>query len=139
MIEKFKLKNKFILDACCGLKQMWLNKNHPNAVYIDIRKEEKGFVKQRPNTEINPDFIMDFRRLEFPDKSFRLIVWDPPHLKTLGETSIFRKKFGCLNAETWAIDMKNGFNELWRVLVDYGVLIFKWSDNEISFRKILMG
>lgn len=35
-----KMSNKFILDACCGPKAMWYNKNHPNAIYIDNRYEE---------------------------------------------------------------------------------------------------
>ena len=33
--------------------------------------------------------------------------------------------------------MTKGFNELWRVLDDYGILIFKWSNSEISFKQIL--
>lgn len=27
--------NKFILDACCGPKHMWFNKNHPNVISGD--------------------------------------------------------------------------------------------------------
>jgi len=130
-------KDKLILDACCGGKMMWNNKNHPNAVYIDIRKESKGHIYQVQNHEVSPDYIMDFRTLEFPDASFKLVVFEPPHLTTLGETSLFRKKFGCLNAMTWQKDLKCGFNECWRVLEDYGTLIFKWSDNEIPFKDVL--
>lgn len=26
------LNNKFILDACCGGKMFWFNKNHPNTM-----------------------------------------------------------------------------------------------------------
>lgn len=72
------MKDKFILDACCSARMMWFDKTHPNTVYIDIRKEEKGFRKHRPNNEIKPDYQMDFRDLQFPDKSFKLIAWDPP-------------------------------------------------------------
>ena len=132
-----ELKNKFILDACCGGKMMWYNKNHQNTVYIDIRKEEKGFNIHQKSLEVNPDYIMDFRKMEFKDKSFKLVVFEPPHLITLGKTSMFRKKFGCLESETWTKDIKMAFNECWRVLDDYGTLVFKWSDNEISFKKIL--
>jgi hypothetical protein len=38
------------------------------------------------------------------------------------------KTYGCLNAETWQDDIKKGFDECWRCLDDYGVLIFKWND-----------
>ena len=51
-----ELKNKYILDACCSVKAMWYNKNHPNAVYIDIREEEKGFNQHEKNLEVKPDY-----------------------------------------------------------------------------------
>ncbi len=131
------MKDKFILDVSCGPKLMWFNKNHPNTIYIDRRKEEKGFSKHRKNLEVNPDIIMDFRKLDFPDHSFKLVVFDPPHSKTFGKTSEMRKKFGVLNRETWPYDLGKGFRECWRFLDDYGILIFKWNDNEISFDKVL--
>jgi len=131
------MKNKFILDACCGPKAMWKNKNHPNVIYIDNRKEEKGFLGYGRKEDLNPDFVMDFRELEFPDRSFKLIVWDPPHLSKLGKTSLFRNKFGALDPETWEEDLAKGFGEIWRCLDDCGVLIFKWSDSEIKFKDVL--
>ena len=130
-------KDKFILDACCGGRMMWVNKHHPNVIYIDNRTEEKGFVKQRHNFDVQPDIVMDFRNIEFPDNSFKLVVWDPPHGLTFSDTSIMKKKFGCLNAETWQSDFSRGFKELWRLLEDYGILIFKWNDIEIPYKKVL--
>lgn len=38
------MKNKFILDACCGPKCFWYNKNHPNTIYIDKRVEKKDLL-----------------------------------------------------------------------------------------------
>ncbi len=131
------MKDKFILDACCGPRFMWFNKKHPNTIYVDIRKEEKGFVKERPNCCVDPDVIADFRNLPFKDKQFKHVVWDPPHLLKLMETSIMRKKFGVLNSETWQADLKKGFNECWRVLDDYGTLIFKWNEGNIPTKKVL--
>lgn len=118
---------------------MWIDKHHPNAVYIDIRKAEKGHIQKgfNPNHEVNPDILMDFRKMDFPDKSFKLIVFDPPHLTSLKESSIMAKKFGVLNAETWQNDLRKGFKECWRVLEDYGVLLLKWNDIEISYKKVL--
>lgn len=115
---------------------MWFNKKHPNVVYIDNRKREKGFIKQVPNFEVNPDIIMDFRKMDFPDKSFKLIVFDPPHLIHAG-TGIFKKKFGGLNPMVWQSNLKRGFKECWRVLEDYGVLIFKWNDHDIKVKDVL--
>ena len=132
------MTDKFILDACCGGRTMWVNKHHPNAIYIDNRTAPKGHIQKgfNPNHEVNPDILMDFRNLKFPDASFKLIVFDPPHLSTLTETSIMRKKFGVLNAETWQSDLKKAFSELWRVLEDYGVLVIKWNDIEIPYKKL---
>ena len=131
------MSEKFILDACCSGREFWFNKKHPNTLYIDIRKEESGFLKQRKNFNVQPDKIMDFRDMDFPDKSFKLVVWDPPHMKTLGKTSIFAKRYGCLNAQTYPYDLRKGFEECWRVLEDYGVLIFKWNETEISRKEVL--
>ncbi len=131
------MKDKFILDACCGGRMFWFNKKHPNTLYIDQRREEKGICKERPNFEVQPDKVMDFRALEFPDKSFRMIVFDPPHLVSAGNKSIIGRKFGILNKETWAKDLKKGFDECWRVLQDYGVLIFKWNECSIKTKEVL--
>jgi len=60
-----------------------------------------------------------------------------PHLKKLTETSILYKKYGCLNAETWQHDLKKGFKECWRVLEDYGVLIFKWNEAQIKIKTVI--
>lgn len=106
----------------------WFDKNHPNAIYIDNRTAPKGHVIGNPGHEVNPDFIMDFRKMDFPDKSFKLVVFDPPHFSFNGEGGYIGKKYGTLNKITWREDLKAGFNECWRVLEDFGVLIFKWSE-----------
>ena len=110
----------------------WFNKNNPSAVYMDIRKEEKGFISARPNFNINPDFVADFRKIPFRDNHFRLVVFDPPHLTSLGKNSWMAKKYGVLKKDKWRYDLKKGFDECWRVLEDYGILIFKWSTERDS-------
>lgn len=133
------ITDKFILDACCGGRMMWFNKNHPNVLYVDNRIAEKGHIQGgfNPGHEVRPDMIMDYRNLALTDKSFKLVVFDPPHLSSLTETSIMRKKYGVLNAETWQEDIAVAFKECWRVLEDYGVLIVKWNDIEIPYKKLL--
>lgn len=142
-------KEKFILDACCGPRMFWWNKHHPNTIYIDNRREEKGFINNRKERTIEPDLLMDFRKLEFSDKSFKLIIFDPPHLKNMSKGFLegnrekrihqFRlgDTYGYLNKETWREDIKQGFSECWRVLEDYGIIIFKWGDHDISIKDIL--
>ena len=131
------MENKFILDACCGGRWFWFDKEQENTLYIDNRECKKGHDKYRVNHCVKPDILMDFRDLKFKDKTFKLIVFDPPHMKTLGETSKFKRYYGSLNPNTWEIDLKTGFNECWRVLKDYGVLIFKWNESEINLKEVL--
>ena len=131
------LDNKFILDACCSVKAMWYNKNHPNAVYIDIRKEPSGFLGHGRKEQLNPDYVMDFRKMDFPDKSFKLVVFDPPHLIGKEDSCRMIKQYGCLSKETWQDDIKRGFDECWRCLDDYGILVFKWSDSSVKRKEVL--
>lgn len=116
---------------------MWFDKRHPNALYIDKEERLKGCIEQRPEFEVKPDMLADFRALPFPDQSFKLVVWDPPHIRNLGRTSIMRKKFGSLEPATWQNDLAAGFRECWRVLKDDGVLIFKWNDADIKVSQVL--
>lgn len=131
------MTDKFILDACCGGKMFWNNKNHPNTIYIDNRYKEKGYNHYRKNHEVKPDKVMDFTKLEFRDKSFKLVVFDPPHLKLKSDVTNISKLYGTLNLETWKEDLKQGFNECWRVLEDYGILIFKWNETSIKIKDVL--
>lgn len=136
------LKNKKILDACCGGRTFWFNKKHTRALYIDNRRLKKSVIWQRGNEkrefEVSPDIIMDFRNLKLPSNHFSLVVFDPPHLmKRNGKTGWMNKKYSSLNRETWQDDIRAGFAECFRVLKVDGVLIFKWSEIEIPLGKIL--
>ena len=128
---------KFILDVCCGPKLFWFNKQHPNVLYIDRRIRKKGYNDYRKNREIKPDIVADFRSLPFSNKTFKLVVFDPPHIIAKGENFRMVKDYGWLNKETWKEDLKKGFNECWRVLEDYGVLVFKWNEASIKKKEVL--
>ena len=52
-------------------------------------------------------------------------------------TGVMLKKFGRLNPETWQSDINKGFKELWSVLEDYGIILFKFSDYHIKFKDVL--
>lgn len=126
---------KLILDPCCWSKMFRFDKDHPNVVFGDIRSEQHILCDGR-TLAIQPDEIMDFRSIQYPDKSFKLVVFDPPHLKTLGKNSRMAKKYGVLSVDRRK-DIKQWFEECWRVLDDYGTLIFKWSEKEISLKEVL--
>ena len=132
-----KIEQKKILDACCGGKMFWFNKNHPNALYVDRRTLPKEKLCNGQLFEVNPDKIMDFRDLKLADDSFSLVIFDPPHLRMNGESGWMAKKYGRLDRKTWQEDLRQGFSECFRVLKKDGVLIFKWNDFERPVREIL--
>jgi SAM-dependent methyltransferase len=130
---------KKILDACCGGRMFWFNKNHPNTLYVDRRVMQPTKVGHGVHQRIRscvPDEVMDFRNLNLPDNTFSLVVFDPPHL-FLGKNSHTAKVYGSLDKETWKEDLKAGFSECFRVLKQDGVLIFKWNEFNIPLKEVL--
>lgn len=127
---------KKILDACCGSRMFWFDKENENVLYMDKRKIIRSFKDGR-TVEVCPDVIGDFRNMEFEDASFHLVVFDPPHLLRAGETSWLATKYGVLDSKTWKEDIKQGFKECMRVLKVNGVLVFKWSEHQVSVKDVL--
>ena len=126
---------KKILDACCGSKMFWFQKDREDTVYMDIREYEDILCDGR-KLEIKPDVIGDFRNIPFQDNSFKLVVFDPPHLVKGGAKSWLIKKYGKLD-DNWPEDIKQGFNECMRVLEPFGILIFKWCEEQVKLSEIL--
>jgi SAM-dependent methyltransferase len=131
----------FILDACCGSRMFWFDKNNPNCLFIDKRSEtvevKDSSQKSGLRTiEVKPDLIADFTEMPFEDESFAMVVFDPPHLKTLGQNSWMAKKYGRLPKD-WEFMIAKGFDECMRVLKPQGTLIFKWNEHEIKSRQVL--
>ena len=124
-----------VLDPCCGARMMWFNHDDPRAVFGDIRRESLPVSDGRV-IDVSPDEIMDFRALPFGDATFRLVVFDPPHLIRLGRSSWLAAKYGRL-APSWEDDLTAGFAECFRVLRPGGVLIFKWSEVQIPLSRVL--
>ncbi|CEI81272.1 Methyltransferase domain protein [Oceanobacillus oncorhynchi] len=124
-----------ILDACCGSKMFWFDKNHQHVTYMDNRELSDTLCDGR-TLNVHPDVIADFRDMPFEDNSFHMVVFDPPHLERIGDNSWMAKKYGKLN-EDWPIDLKQGFDECMRVLKPNGTLIFKWNEDQIKLSQIL--
>lgn len=129
-------ETKRILDPCCGSKMFWFDKNNPDVEFCDIRKLERTEYYPGRYIEINPDTVCDFTALPFEDNSFYLVVFDPPHLKQAGENSILAIKYGRLR-EDWQGMLKRGFDECMRVLRPNGILVFKWSEVQITLKEVL--
>lgn len=129
------MEMKKILDVCCGSRMFWSDKENPLVMFQDIRQEEHTLCDGRL-LKVNPDIIGDFRNMDFPDNTFKLVVFDPPHLHKLGQDTWMAKKYGTL-LPTWEQDIKLGFDECMRVLQKDGVLVFKWNEHQIKLSDIL--
>ena len=131
------MNEKIILDACCGGKMFWYNKHHEKVLYIDNRIEEKGYNHYRKNHCVLPDKQMDFRNLDLPSNSFKMVVFDPPHFKSNSDVLNMAKLYGKLSPETWKEDLRLGFKECYRVLEPNGFLVFKWNETSIKIKEII--
>lgn len=131
-----KGKDKLILDVCCGGRMMWFDKNNPLSLFLDKYPRPTNTVKNRPLFKCDPDIVMDFTQLKFPDKSFKMVVMDPPHSSKFTDNSYMKQKYGRLSLN-WREELSIGFKECWRVLDDYGTFILKWNDHEIALSEVL--
>lgn len=134
LTKSHKMK-KLILDPCCGSKMFWFNKNHPNVIYGDQRKENHILCDGRA-LEIKPDIILDAKNLPFEDESFWHVILDPPHLIIAGDKGWMKKKYGKLPAE-WQAEIRLMFLEAYRVLKTNGTLIFKWNETQIKVSELI--
>lgn len=102
---------------------------------------------------MNPDIECDFTHLPFENSSFKLVVFDPPHLLRNTGKSKMADMYGSLNVRSsptgyqqikygalysdWKDMLQCGFSECFRVLEPGGVLIFKWNETDIPVKEIL--
>lgn len=127
--------SKTILDACCGSRMFWFDRENESTVFMDKRELEDTLCDGR-TLEVKPDIVADFRDMPFEDESFHLVVFDPPHLARIGDNAWMAKKYGKLG-ENWQDDIRRGFSECFRVLKSNGTLIFKWNEEQIPLKYIL--
>lgn len=69
----------------------WFDKDNENVLFMDNRQLEDTLCDGR-KLEISPDIVADFRCMQFEDKSFMLVVFDPPHLTKVGANAWLAKK-----------------------------------------------
>lgn len=131
---------KPILDACCGGKMFYFDHNDERVLFQDIRSfKDKDIYKGR-TFSVEPDIIADFTSMPHPDNSFRMVVFDPPHLKYTSEKETKgwqMEKYGWLPRGKWREVIQKGFAECFRVLEPGGFLIFKWNETDIKVSEIL--
>ena len=132
-----------VLDPCCGSRMMWFDRAHPDVIFGDQRSETLTVTDRSHGNpagsrvlRIEPDVMLDFRALPYPDGTFRLVAFDPPHLMRAGPRSWLAAKYGKLGTD-WREDLRAGFAECFRVLATDGVLVFKWNETQVKIREVL--
>lgn len=132
---------KPVLDACCGSRMFWFDREDERCVFVD-KRNESHMLKDSSSKggeralNIHPDIQADFTALPFLDNSFHLVVFDPPHLVRNGKDGWLAKKYGKLGKD-WREELTKGFAECFRVLAGNGTLILKWNENDIPVSQIL--
>lgn len=129
------MKDKIILDACCGSRMFWFDKNNPKVLFTDIREEETTLCDGRV-LKVAPDMLVDFTNMPFESETFQMVVMDPPHMKILGKKSWMAKKYGVLKPN-WKEQIRVGTNECMRVLKRGGTFIFKWNEAQVKLSEVL--
>lgn len=144
---------KPILDACCGGKMFYFDKQDGRVLFQDIRKTKTTLCDGR-TFEVNPDVQADFTSMPYPDDTFLMVVFDPPHLiHSRGKKSKFVDMYGSLSNKTaprgwqqikygalytdWRDMLAKGFAECFRVLKPGGFLIFKWNETDVKVSEVL--
>ena len=122
---------------------MWFDRADPRAVFGDQRREtitvtdrSHGRADGTRTLRIEPDAMMDFRALPFPNETFALVAFDPPHLVRAGPRSWLAAKYGKLSND-WRADLRQGFAECFRVLRPEGTLVFKWNETQVPLKEVL--
>ena len=126
-----------VLDPCCGTRMFWFDKADGRALFVDKRREQWRIETRdcrRREIVVNPDQLADFTALPFPDDTFALVVFDPPH--SFNGKGIMGKLYGTL-AHGWREEISAGFAECFRVLCPLGTLIFKWNEHRVPVSTVL--
>ena len=74
--------------------------------------------------------------MPFDDESFKMVVFDPPHLPTPGKIRGWAKKYGVLPSD-WRPVHKGRIQGVHEGIKTDGVLIFKWNEEQIKTSEIL--
>lgn len=82
---------KKVLDACCGSRMFYFDKENPNVLFTDNRELQTTLCDGRALL-IKPDVRMDFCHMPYSDNTFKVVVFNPPHLQNAGTESWLAKK-----------------------------------------------
>jgi hypothetical protein len=115
-----------ILDLSAGRRAVWFDKNHRDAIYVDIRPE------------VSPSIVADARSLPAEvGEDFDLIVFDPPH-KNNGANGKMAHNYGHWTAEQIRDIVTGSAKEAHRVSKPDALMAFKWNDHSRKLQDVLI-
>lgn len=114
-----------ILDLSAGNRAVWFDKNHRDALYIDVRPE------------VGPSIVADARALPAEvGEDFDLVVFDPPH-KNSAATGNMSKNYGWWTHEQIRDIIAGTAKEAHRVARRDALMAFKWNDHSLKLETVL--
>jgi len=127
-----------ILDATCGFKSTWFDKENEKTVFLDHRKLQPFVCSDMRNWAVLPTVQAKWQHLPFRDDVFTCVYFDPPHIISKANPKMrMAVKYGTLDPWTWRDTIKKAFKEFMRVLKPTGILVLKWNETSKSLDEFL--
>lgn len=83
---------KLVLDPASSMRSFYFNKKDERVLFGDIRENETHLLTNGQTIHIEPDEVMDFRAIPYPDETFEMVVFDPPTCLT------YPRSLGCVRS-----------------------------------------
>jgi hypothetical protein len=130
-----------VLDACCGSRMFWFDRQHQDAVYLDKRQESHTLTDRSSAGGARELVISRTWWATSPtcpsmtDRSRSSCSILPTSLATERRDGWPRNTDR--SGGNWRDDIRAGFSECFRVLRPDGTFIFKWNEHSITVSEVL--
>jgi hypothetical protein len=115
-----------IIDLSAGSRAVWFDKNHRDALYVDVRPEVK------------PDVVADARELPAEiGTGYDLVVFDPPHKNSAASGTMSKRNYGWWTAEQITEIIVGTAKEAHRITRPNALMAFKWNDHTRKLSSVL--
>ena len=115
-----------IIDLSAGNRAVWFDKNHRDAVYVDVRPE------------VEPSIVADARALPAEvGTGYDLIVFDPPHKNSGAAGNMSVRSYGHWTAEQITDILTGTAREAHRIAKPDGLMALKWNDHTRKLSSVL--
>lgn len=113
-----------IVDLTAGSRAIWVRKDRPDTVFLDIR------------AECCPTFVVDSTNTHLADEHFDLAVFDPPHVN-FGKSARMSKNYGHHTTAEIKKLIEGVSREAHRITKPGALMAFKWNDHDQKLEAVL--